>query len=116
MSDGQVIRLRLSLMGRPVRNYSFEKPSISIGRDPAADVYVDNPGVSRDHFKLERGMSGLYQVVDLGSANGRRSHREELASRLLHLGIGDLAAGLQVPDPAIRLEALEDLHARRTRP
>ena len=70
MSDGSVIKLRLSLMGRPVRNYSFEKPVISVGRDPGADVYVDNPGVSRDHFRLERIEGGRYQVVDLGSANG----------------------------------------------
>jgi FHA domain-containing protein len=70
MSDGQVIKLRLSLMGRPVRNYAFEKPVISVGRDPGADVYVDNPGVSRDHFRLERIAGGEYQIVDLGSANG----------------------------------------------
>ena len=70
MSDGQVLKLRLSLMGRPVRNYTFEKPVISVGRDPGADVYVDNPGVSRDHFRLERTEQGEYQVVDLGSANG----------------------------------------------
>src|SRR5262249_61445235 len=31
MPEGQVIRLRLSLMGRPVRNYSFEKTQISVG-------------------------------------------------------------------------------------
>ena len=70
MSDGQLIKLRLSLMGRPVRNYTFEKSVISIGRDPAADVFVDNPGVSRDHFRLEKTETGEYRVVDLGSANG----------------------------------------------
>lgn len=70
MSEPQVIKLRLSLMGRPVRNYAFEKDVISVGRDPGADVYVDNPGVSRDHFRLERISGGDYQIVDLGSANG----------------------------------------------
>jgi pSer/pThr/pTyr-binding forkhead associated (FHA) protein len=70
MADVNVLKLRLSLMGRPVRNYTFDKPTISIGRDPAADVFVDNPGVSRDHFRLERTATGDYQVVDLGSANG----------------------------------------------
>ena len=70
MSDASVVKLRLSLMGRPVRNYTFDKTVISIGRDPGADVFVDNPGVSRDHFRLERLANGEYQIVDLGSANG----------------------------------------------
>ena len=84
MSDGQLIKLRLSLMGRPVRNYTFEKPVISIGRDPAADVYVDNPGVSRDHFRLEKTESGEYQVVDLGSANGTFVNDQMVNAALVH--------------------------------
>ncbi|MCC6349790.1 MAG: FHA domain-containing protein [Candidatus Eisenbacteria bacterium] len=70
MSEGNLLKLRLSLMGRPVRNYTFDKPVISIGRDPGSDVFVDNPGVSRDHFRLEKTPGGEYQLVDLGSANG----------------------------------------------
>jgi len=70
MSESMVLKLRLALMGRPVRNYTFDKPLITIGRDPESDVFVDNPGVSRDHFRLERTPAGEYQVVDLGSANG----------------------------------------------
>ncbi len=70
MSDEKVVKLRLSLMGRPVRNYTFDKPVITIGRDPGSDVFVDNPGVSRDHFRMERTPTGDYTLVDLGSANG----------------------------------------------
>lgn len=70
MPAGHLLKLRLSLMGRPVRNYTFDKPVISVGRDPGADVFVDNPGVSRDHFRLERRDTGDYELVDLGSANG----------------------------------------------
>src|SRR5262245_41874562 len=84
MSDGQVLKLRLSLMGRPVRNYAFEKPVISVGRDPAADVYVDNPGVSRDHFRLERMAEGEYQVVDLGSANGTFVNDQMVNTAIVH--------------------------------
>ncbi len=84
MSDGHVIKLRLSLMGRPVRNYTFEKPVISVGRDPGADVYVDNPGVSRDHFRLERSQAGEYQVVDLGSANGTFVNDQMVNTSLVH--------------------------------
>jgi hypothetical protein len=84
MSDGHVIKLRLSLMGRPVRNYTFEKPVISVGRDPGADVYVDNPGVSRDHFRLERSQAGEYQVVDLGSANGTFVNDQMVNTSVVH--------------------------------
>ena len=84
MSEAHVIKLRLSLMGRPVRNYAFEKPVISVGRDPGADVYVDNPGVSRDHFRLERIENGQYQIVDLGSANGTFVNDQMVNTSIVH--------------------------------
>jgi hypothetical protein len=84
MPDAQVIKLRLSLMGRPVRNYAFEKPVISVGRDPGADVYVDNPGVSRDHFRLEKIAGGEYQIVDLGSANGTFVNDQMVNTAIVH--------------------------------
>ena len=84
MADGQVLKLRLSLMGRPVRNYAFEKPVVSVGRDPGADVYVDNPGVSRDHFRLERIADGKYQIVDLGSANGTFVNDQMVNTAIIH--------------------------------
>jgi len=84
MPENDLIKLRLSLMGRPVRNYTFTKPVISVGRDPSADVYVDNPGVSRDHFRLERVEGGEYQVVDLGSANGTFVNDQMVNSAVVH--------------------------------
>ncbi len=84
MSDGQLLKLRLSLMGRPVRNYTFDKPMIVVGRDPAADVYVDNPGVSRDHFRLEKTETGEYRIVDLGSANGTFVNDQMVNTSLVH--------------------------------
>jgi pSer/pThr/pTyr-binding forkhead associated (FHA) protein len=83
MSDTNVLKLRLALMGRPVRNYTFDKPLISVGRDPESDVFVDNPGVSRDHFRLERTPAGEYQVVDLGSANGTFLNDQTVNTALL---------------------------------
>ncbi len=65
------IRLTLSLKGQHVQSYTFDKPDgVTIGRDPYCDVYVDNPGVSRQHFKIDRGETGEYRVTDLGSSNG----------------------------------------------
>lgn len=70
MPQEHVLSLRLALMGRPVRSYVFGKPVIHVGRDPEADVFIDNPGVSREHLRLELNPEGEYEVVDLGSANG----------------------------------------------
>ena len=64
------VRLALSLKGQLVQNFSFDKSEIKVGRDPYCDVYVDNPGVSREHFRIERGDTGEYRVTDLGSSNG----------------------------------------------
>jgi predicted component of type VI protein secretion system len=57
-------------MGRPVKSFVFGKPVILVGRDPEADVFIDNPGVSREHLRLELNPEGEYEVIDLGSANG----------------------------------------------
>jgi hypothetical protein len=34
------------------------------------EIYVDNPGVSRQHFRIMRGEQGDYRVVEQGSSNG----------------------------------------------
>jgi pSer/pThr/pTyr-binding forkhead associated (FHA) protein len=64
------VRLTLSLKGQLVQNFSFDKPEIKVGRDPYCDVYVDNPGISREHFRIDRGDTGEFRVTDLGSSNG----------------------------------------------
>lgn len=68
--ETRILSLHLSLMGRPVKNYYFDKPVITIGRDPGSDIFIDNAGVSREHVRLEQISPGEYEVVDLGSANG----------------------------------------------
>jgi predicted component of type VI protein secretion system len=70
MSGKRLLKIRLSLKGRPIKTFTFNKEVISVGRNPEADVFLDNPGVSRDHLKLEMTSRGFYAVEDLGSANG----------------------------------------------
>ena len=41
-----------------------------IGRDPACDVHLDHPSVSRRHADVRRQTDGTYAIRDLGSANG----------------------------------------------
>jgi predicted component of type VI protein secretion system len=70
MSGLRLLKIRLSLKGRPIKTYTFKKDMITVGRNPDADIFLDNPGVSREHFKLEMTPRGYYAVEDLGSANG----------------------------------------------
>jgi pSer/pThr/pTyr-binding forkhead associated (FHA) protein len=64
-----LLKVRLSLKGRPLRSFTFNKKTVSIGRDPASDIFLDNTGISRAHARIERTPGG-YVIEDLGSANG----------------------------------------------
>lgn len=64
-----LLKVRVSLKGRPVRTYTFNKKTVMIGRDPTSDIFLDNTGISRSHARIERTPGG-YQIEDLGSANG----------------------------------------------
>lgn len=69
MSQGSVLKVRLSLKGRPIRSFTFHQKEVVIGRDPDADIFLDNAGVSRNHARFELTPGG-YVLEDLGSANG----------------------------------------------
>ena len=49
----------------------LERSVIVIGRDPACDVVLDDPLVSKRHARLEIGQ-GRVELVDLNSANGTK--------------------------------------------
>lgn len=69
MSNTSVLKVRLSFKGRPLRTYTFTDDVITVGRDPDADICLDNTGVSRQHAKIEKTPHGFY-LEDTGSANG----------------------------------------------
>lgn len=62
--------VRVTLKGRPVRALKFNKECVTVGRDPASDIFLDNPGISREHCRIETISTGGYKIADLGSANG----------------------------------------------
>jgi pSer/pThr/pTyr-binding forkhead associated (FHA) protein len=70
MSETRLLKVRVSLKGRPVRSYRFTKEVITVGRNPDSDIFLDNPGISREHLNIERNPDGSYAVQDLESANG----------------------------------------------
>ena len=59
MSTSKLIKIRLSLKGRPIKSYAFNQPVISVGRNPDADIVLNtslNEGMSP--VILEAGMLG----------------------------------------------------------
>src|SRR5262245_55666686 len=79
-----LMRIRLSLKGRPIKSYAFMQDVITIGRDPEADIFLDNPGISREHARIERLPSGQYTLRDMGSANGTYVNDEPVKSALIY--------------------------------
>lgn len=65
-----LLRIRLTLNGRPVKSFAFNQDRVTIGRDPGSDIYLDNAGVSREHAALEITPANTYVLRDVGSANG----------------------------------------------
>jgi pSer/pThr/pTyr-binding forkhead associated (FHA) protein len=68
MSDQQ-FQLRVHKGPEPGKTYQLTSVSITIGRDPMADITINDPEVSRQHARLIGTMSG-YRIQDLGSTNG----------------------------------------------
>jgi diguanylate cyclase (GGDEF)-like protein len=51
------------------KRYDLQGTTISLGRDPASDICIDEETVSRRHARIEK-QNGQTFVVDLGSTNG----------------------------------------------
>jgi ABC-type multidrug transport system ATPase subunit len=54
-----------------------EKSSVSIGRDPANDIVLDMPQVSRNHAEIER-VGQRFRLIDLNSSNGTFVNDEQV--------------------------------------
>jgi pSer/pThr/pTyr-binding forkhead associated (FHA) protein len=89
---GPLLDLQLCVRGREVDKRTFRKDRITIGRNPKADIYIDNPSISWDHAVLEKMTDGRYRVQDLGSANGTYLNRRRVRNASLadgdFIGIG----------------------------
>jgi ABC-type multidrug transport system ATPase subunit/pSer/pThr/pTyr-binding forkhead associated (FHA) protein len=67
---------------RWAKTFSIQEQSVTIGRDPANDICIDEPVVSWRHARLERVARG-HQIVDLGSSNGLTCQDVQVAHMLL---------------------------------
>ena len=98
------LQLHLSLKGRPMKDFTFIQESVRIGRDPQAEVCIDNPGISRTQARILRQPDG-WILEDCQSANGtwlngrqiqreRLSDRDEISVGKFTLQVSLAAAGL----------------------
>ena len=65
----KVLAIRVSLCGRWLKNFAFDQDTIRIGRDPASDICLPSPDVSRIHVQILR-EAGHFVLMDTGSSNG----------------------------------------------
>ena len=64
------------------KEFSFDKPSIIIGRHLDSDLVIENLSVSRHHAKIEL-VGNDYFLEDLGSANGTFMNEEKISRHKL---------------------------------
>lgn len=106
MSDRQ-FQLVMRKGPQPGKIYPLLIDSITIGRDPMADISINDPEVSRQHARLTRNEDGGYTLEDLNSTNGTFIEGEKLAGNVptrLHASqIIDMGSGVTL--------LFESLHA-----
>jgi pSer/pThr/pTyr-binding forkhead associated (FHA) protein len=69
MTTNRSIKIRISNRGVELSSKRFFNDEIQIGRDPKCDIFLDNPGVSRRHARIERNDEGFH-IFDQESGNG----------------------------------------------
>jgi ABC-type multidrug transport system ATPase subunit/pSer/pThr/pTyr-binding forkhead associated (FHA) protein len=63
----QIAAARTQVLSRTILG---NQQRVSIGRDPACDIPLLSPVVSRRHAEIQLNSQGGYEIVDMGSANG----------------------------------------------
>lgn len=80
-----------------------QQGEITVGRDPANVITLENPVVSARHAKITRNPQGGLLVEDLGSTNGTYVHGERIQQRAVAL-TDDIYLGsapLRMSDPRV---------------
>jgi len=86
MGNEPVLRIELAIKDRTIDTFTFTQDVVSIGRDPDGDIFIDNPGVSRVHTKVELVGGNTYVVKDQGSTNGTWLNNAKIHEEPLRTG------------------------------
>ena len=65
--------------------YLLDEDEVTVGRDPSADLLLDDSTVSRAHAVFRR-IEGVYHVIDAGSLNGTYVNRQRVDDQALRNG------------------------------
>ncbi len=75
--EGPTLAVRAG--GPPGAVFSLDRDEVTIGREPSADVFLDDVTVSRNHAVITTGPKGV-GLRDLGSLNGTYVNRRRIAA------------------------------------
>jgi diguanylate cyclase (GGDEF)-like protein len=80
-------RATLTMLRGPAvgTTFTLAQDETVLGRGTKADIFLEEPSISREHARISRNESGAYDLLDLGSTNGsfvggRPVHRAALKS------------------------------------
>ena len=86
MQGGDSFRLVQRRGPQPNTVYELNKDVLTLGRDIANEIVINDAEVSRNHLRLQRGIDG-FTIADLGSTNGTFINGQR------HVGSGPLNNG-----------------------
>jgi len=72
-------------VGGEIKEYTFTKDNIIAGRSPTNDLVIDNPTISRHHFRIFRKEDSFF-IEDLGSTNGTYLNGVRIKDSILNNG------------------------------
>jgi len=85
---GLRLRVQAGPPGTAGREFTVDRPALTIGRRPDQDIVIEDPSVSRAHARIEIS-GGRPSVVDLGSTNGTLVNGRRAGAEPLPLRPGD---------------------------
>lgn len=68
------------------RPYDLAGTTLTMGRDSACDITVNDINASRRHAELSQNAQGLWMITDLNSTNGTLVNGQAIASQPLYVG------------------------------
>ncbi len=79
--------LRMTCLAGPVKDKSFPlgKKTLTVGRNPMADIFLEDLSVSRDHAMI-RPVEGRVEIADLNSRNGVEVNGKRVKTQVLRAG------------------------------
>jgi len=77
-----MIKLVMKIGANEIKTIESDKDELTIGRNPANDIVVDNLAVSDRHARIIRGEDG-YVLQDLDSTNGSFVNEKKISQVIL---------------------------------